>query len=125
MKPLAILAAGACALAIAANCDAIQLTSPTIFGGFFQQTAQCTIGNVGSTPVSVTVNIVDEAGNVVPTDTHCGVVEPHFLCQVSARNIPTNAAFACTATTSRGAAQLRGNLAIIDFGEPIRSAELR
>lgn len=125
MRLPAMLTTAGCLLALAGTSRAAQIASPTIFGAFFQQVAQCTIGNVGKTPVSVTVNIVDEQGNVVSTNSHCGIIEPNFLCQVSALSISTDAALACTATTPGSAAKLRGNFALLAGGLPIRSAELR
>jgi hypothetical protein len=71
----------------------------------------------------VAINIVDEAGNVVASN-GCKI-EPNFLCQVSKLSIPAGGAFACTATASGSAAQLRGNTAILDSLLPISAADLR
>ena len=125
MRILSLVAAAGCLLALAASSEAAQLASPTIFGGFFQDSAQCTIGNLGTTPVTVTVDIVDRDGNVVPTDSHCGVVAPNFLCQVNTGAIAPDAALACTATTSSSVAKLRGSFAILGGHLPIHTTALR
>jgi len=124
MKLLTKLVAAGCLLAFAGTARAAQISSPPVFGAFFQQTAQCTVGNVGPTPVVVAINIVDEAGNVVASNPGCRI-EPNFLCQVSKLSIPAGGAFACTATTSAGTAKLRGNIAILDSLLPISAADLR
>src|SRR5882757_3637943 len=124
MRKSIILTAVGCLLGLAGTARAGQISSPAIFGAFFQSAVQCTIGNLGTTRVPVTVNIVDEAGNVVPSG-HCGSVEPNFLCQVTVFNIPTGSAFACTATTPGSTAKLRGTMVVLDGGFPLRTAALR
>jgi len=126
MRITVLLTTLACVLGLSGTGRAAQIASPTIYGATSQKTAQCTIGNLGTTPVSVTVNIVDESGAVVSTDSHCGIVEPSFLCQVAAIGIPTGSAFACTAKTSGSTAKLRGSFSLISSaGLPLRSVELR
>jgi hypothetical protein len=125
MRRAIIVAAIGSLLGFANVSQAAQIASPTIYGAFSQRVAQCTIGNLGTSTIFVDVNIVDEAGNVVRSNEHCGNIEPNFLCQVSALSIPTGAAFACTATTKGSTTKLRGSFALLDAnGAPIRSVEM-
>ena len=124
MKLSAKLIAAGCLLALAGTSRAAQIASPPVFGAFFQQVAQCTVGNVGPKPVVVAIDIVDEAGKVVASNPGCHI-EPNFLCQVSAFSIAAGGAFACTATTSGSAASVRGNIAILDSLLPISAADSR
>jgi hypothetical protein len=126
LKRSLIVTAIGCLLGLAGSAHAAQLASATIYGAFSQQTAQCSIGNVGTTPIFVTVNIVDEAGDVVPTTEHCGTVEPGSLCQVFASPIATASAFACTATTKGDTGKLRGSFGLLDANlSTLRTEELR
>ena len=124
MRISIILTALTCLFGVTSLSQAAQtLASPAIFGSHSQTTAQCIIGNSGSTSVSVDVRILDESGNVVSRG--CGRVEPNFICEVAAP-INSGAAYACSATTPGSATKLRGALALTDAnGVLLRSAELQ
>ena len=135
MRTSLMLTAIACLLGFTSLSHADQtIASPAIFGSLAQDRARCLIGNLGTNSVSVDVNIFDESGNIVPASTSClSPVEPHFICSVTA-TISAGAAYACSATTSGKAKNLRGTLVLTDrvldgFGGskdvPLRSAELR
>jgi len=126
MRSSLIVSAIGCLLGLAGSAHAAQLASATIYGAFSQHTAQCAIANVGTTPIFVTVNIVDESGNVVPTSEHCGTVQPGLLCEVFASSISTSSAFACTATTKGNTGKLRGSFNLLDANlSTLRTVELR
>jgi hypothetical protein len=110
-------------LALAGTSGAAVIASPPVFGAFFQQTAQCTVGNVGTQPVTAAIQIVDQSGTAVAS-TSCRM-EPDFLCQASALSIATDQAYSCTATVSGSVANVRGNMAILDSGLPISASDLR
>jgi hypothetical protein len=121
------LTAIACLLGLAGVSHAGQIASPAIYGAFTQKKAQCFIGNTGTSPIPVKVNILDESGNVVPSGSSCGsAVEAGFICSVFVNSIPNGVAFACSATTSGSASKLRGSLILYDANDiPLRSAALR
>jgi hypothetical protein len=81
---------------------------------------------MGARSIPVTVDIVDEAGNVIPTESHCGDVAPNLACDVVASSIPRAAAFACRATTPESVPALRGNLTVFSSaGFLLRTEALR
>jgi hypothetical protein len=127
MRTSIALTAIACVLGTAGASHAAHLASPSIYGAVTQRAAACTIGNTGPTPVSVTVHIVDESGNVVPSASSCNTpVEAGFVCSVFANNIPNAVAFACTADVSGSAKHIRASLTLRDVnGVPLRTADLR
>jgi hypothetical protein len=126
MKASVIFTAIACLLGASGAAHAGQIASSAIYGSFAQRQAQCFVGNLGTTPISVKVNILDESGNVVPTGTSCnGPIEPGFICSVFTNSIPNGVAFACSASAG-STAKLRGSLVLYDVNyNPLRSADLR
>ena len=125
MRLTIIPAAFAGFLALAGMCAAAQIASPTIYASGDQTRAECTIGNTGATPISVTITVFDEAGNPVGSPRNCGRIEPHFLCETFV-SVSNDEAYACSATTSGKIDQLRGTMILIDANRfPLRSAELR
>ena len=127
MRTSIALTALACVLGFAGASHATVLASPAIYGAVTQKAAQCVIGNTGKTPVAVTVRILDESGNVVPSSSSCGSpVEAGFVCSVFANNIGSGQAYACTAEPAGSAKAIRGTLTLVDASEvPLRSADLR
>lgn len=125
MKTSVVLTAIACVLGFAGASHAALLASPSIYGSVAQTSAECVIGNTGPVPVSVTVHILDESGNIVPASSSCrSAIEAGFVCSVFA-NIPNGVAFACTADVAGSASRIRGSLSLIDANEvPIRAADL-
>jgi len=123
MKLSTKLITAGCLLALAGTSRAAQISSPPVYGAFFQQVAQCTVGNVGPTPVVAAIDIVDETGKVVASNSGCRI-DPNFLCQVSAFSLSATGAYACTATTAGSAAKLRGNIAILDSLLPLSASDL-
>ncbi len=137
MKTAVMLAVVACLVGSASLARAGQtLASPTVFGATNQNSAQCTIRNVGNSSIPVSINIVDESGVPLLSTNSCGtpaVVTPGHACIVTAQ-ISSGAAYACSATASGSVKKLRGILVLyhIDIGSggtppliPRRSAELR
>jgi hypothetical protein len=127
MRASITLTAIACVLGLAGTASATRLASPAIYGAVTQKQAACTIGNTGSTPVNLTVHIVDEVGTVVDTATSCrGSVEAGFICQVFANNLGFGSAYACTADIAGSASRIRASLTLRDADEtPLRAVDLR
>ena len=126
MRASIVLTAIAFLLGTAAASHAAKLSSASIYGSIAQRQAGCTIGNGGPVPVSVTVHILDESGNVVPSSSSCvAPVEAGFICQVFA-NISNGVAYSCTAEVAGSAKFIRANLTLRDANElPVRSIDLR
>ena len=128
MRISAVLTAIACLLGLAPGAHASQvLASPAVYASPNQHSAQCNLGNFGARDVPITAfDIVDEAGNAFPVNRGGGISVPAgFVCQISALNIPSGSAVACSATVSNGNT-VRGSLTLFDgHGVPLRSSELR
>jgi hypothetical protein len=132
MRTLVVTMACAAVLALSGASQAAQIASPTIFGTGTQDKAHCVVLNGGTTPLTVTLKILNEFGGTEATD-NCG--GPLGAGQFCARRIAIDnaGAYACIATT-RSTANLRGALALEEelpnpsggtFLRPIRSAPMR
>jgi hypothetical protein len=129
MKSSIVSAVAGCILGLAGLADAAQIASPTIYGAFHQDTAECIVRNVGKANVTLDVNILDESGNVVPAGGNCAAaITPGDYCFERA-SIGSGVAYACTATLQGSAKDLRANFVLIDdLGSdelPLRSVALR
>lgn len=130
MKPTLIVRIAACVVAVAGAAHAGQtLSSPTIYGAFNQDTAECIVRNVGKSPINADVAIVNESGTPLSGSSNCAApIQPgeHCFRRVLISN---GVAYACVATPSGNAKNVRANFVLIDdLGStevPIRSAVLR
>jgi hypothetical protein len=129
MKTFFTLTVAAWLLGIAGLSHAGQIASPTIFGAYEQDIAECIVRNVGTSEATVQLDIFDESGNALtPSHQNCNVpIQPGEYCFKRAP-ISFGVAYACAAT-SGSAKSLRGTLVLIDevdvYEFPLRSAELR
>ncbi len=132
MRILVVLAACAGVLALAGSAHAAQIASPTTFGAFTQDRAECVVLNGGTAALAVTVKILNESGGTVKTSTCGGSLPEGEFCSVSTA-IDFGVGYACIATAP-STASLRGALVISEqlpdgFGSTyflrIRSAPLR
>jgi hypothetical protein len=130
MRTFIMLTAIACLFGLTDLSHADQtIASQTIFGAHTQDRAQCIIRNIGTTSIPVTVTILGESGEIISTTSCGGSVTAGHNCSAFA-TISFGVAYACSATTSGSAKQLRGTLILfnsVDPGdvEPLRSAQLR
>jgi hypothetical protein len=118
-----------CLAALAGAAQAGQIASSTIYGAFHQDTAECLVRNVGTSPVTVDVSILDESGNALTAGGNCGFpIAPGDYC-FRRTVISSGVAYACAATTSGTTKNLRANFVLIDdLGSdevPIRGVNLR
>ena len=120
------LVACALVLALATTARAATISSPVIFGAYTQTTAQCVVFNGGTSPLSVTVKILNEGGGVVRSTTCDGPLPAGEFCS-DASSISSGVGYACSATAG-STANLRGALTIEETNgtdqRPIRSAAL-
>ena len=132
MRTLIVTLACAAVLALSGVSQAAQIASPPIFGTGDQDFAHCVVLNGGTTPLKVTLKILNEFGGTEATD-NCG--GPLGAGQFCARRIAIDnaGAYACIATAG-STTNLRGALTLEeeqpspsggDFLRPIRSAPLR
>ena len=104
MKPSIVLSIAGCLVGLAGLAHAGQtISSATIYGAFNQDTAECIVRNVGKSPISVEVNIIDESGNPLATGGNCAAaVQPGDYCFKRAP-ISFGVAYACSATPTGSA----------------------
>jgi len=112
MKTLIVAMAGAALLGSGGPSEAAQISSPMIFGNVPQAEAECVVVNGGTSPIQVTLAIVDELGAVKTMTTCGGPVPAGDFCTLS-MPIPFIGPFACTATAG-STANLRGALVLED-----------
>jgi hypothetical protein len=129
MKSSIVSAVAGCILGLSGLADAAQIASPTIYGAFHQDTAECVVRNVGKSNVTVDVKILDESGNAVASNGNCTApITPGYYC-FTRTPISAGVAYACTATLAGSAKDLRASLVLIDdLGSdefPLRSVNLR
>jgi hypothetical protein len=112
MKTPALLTLIVCVFGLASVSQAAQMiASPVIFSASYQIKAECFIRNIGTTQVSVGVSIVNESGSAIAGTSSClAPLAAGASCSVSASI--GNAAYACSATTSGSAKNLRGILIV-------------
>src|SRR5262245_1706571 len=110
MRTLIAAAASAAMLAWSGVSQAAQIASPMIFGNVEQDRAECVVLNGGTSPIAVTVKIVDEAGATKATSTCGGPLAAGEFCSL---NIALGfvGPFGCTATAA-SVTNLRGALAL-------------
>jgi hypothetical protein len=96
MKTL-IVAAAAALLSVGTAAHAAQIASPVIFGGHFQEVAECVVLNADTKPVTIGVKIVDDAGTTVASGTCDGQLGASEFCSLPA-SIDFRHSFACVAT---------------------------
>lgn len=118
-----------CLLGLVGSAQAAQIASPTIYGAYHQDTAECVVRNVGKSNVTVDVAIVDESGNTLTTGGNCAApIAPGDYC-FRRTLISSAVAYACTATVAGTAKDLRASFFLIDdLGSdelPLRSVPLR
>ena len=133
MHTYLVATAVAAMVALGGVAHAAQIASPVIFGSVAQDKAHCVILNGGTTPLTVTLKILNEYGGTEATET-CG--GPLGAGQFCARRIAIDnaGAYACSVTAG-SVTNLRGALVfeeeLLDpvwgstFRRPIRSAPLR
>ncbi len=130
MRKLIVFVACIATFGFATTASAAQIASPAIFGAHTQTGAMCIIYNAGTTPVTVSLRILNESGGVVRSQTR--TVGPGQFDSIFT-SISFGVAYGCTATAS-GVGNLRGTMIIMqhyidDFGgganRSIRSAQLR
>ena len=119
MKTLIVTAAFASVLALSGLAHAAQISSPLIFGGHFQELAECVVLNAGTRPVTVTsVKIVDDNGQTRSSQTCAGPLAAGEFCQIVA-HIDFNNSFGCVvtapSTTSLRASVVLDQFAFDDF----------
>lgn len=112
MRTLIVALATTGVLALSGVSQAGQLSSPMIFGNVPQARAECVVVNGGTSPVSMTLAIIDELG-AVKTSSACGgpVAAGDFCALIMP--IPFVGPFACTATAGQ-TTNLRGALVLED-----------
>ena len=115
MKLAIVLSIAGCVVALAGPAHAGQtIASSTIYGAFNQDTAECIVRNVGKSNVTVDVNIFDESGNPLSGGGNCAApILPGDYCFKRAP-ISSGVAYACSATPSGSARDLRANFVLID-----------
>ena len=130
MRKLIVFVALIITFGFATAANAAQIASPAIFGAHTQTGAMCAIYNAGTTPLTVTLRILDESGGVVKSQ--AGTLQPGEFGSIFT-SISFGVAYACSANAS-GVSNLRGTMIIMqhyidDFGgganRSIRSAQLR
>jgi hypothetical protein len=112
MKTLIVALAATAVLAFSGVSQAGQISSPMIFGNVPQARAECVVVNGGTSPVSMTVAIVDELGAVKTSSTCGGPVAGGDFCALT-MPIPFVGPFGCTATAGQ-TTNLRGALVLED-----------
>jgi len=132
MRTLIITLACAAVLALSGVSQAAQIASPILYGNEDQVFAQCIVVNSGTTPLTVTLKILDSFGLTVATDNCDGSLDAEEFC-TRALAIDNQTAYACIATAG-SVATLRGTLVLEEkvpnpstggtFRRPIRSAPL-
>jgi hypothetical protein len=119
-----------CLLALSAAAHAATMASATIFGGHAQTFARCTALNGGTTPITVTLKILSDAGAVLDSATQ--TLAPGEFMAV-AEGIVSGLPHSCTATSGASLANVRAVLVILEPAvyqgnsilRPMRSAALR
>src|SRR5262245_28374483 len=96
MRTLVITLVCAAVLVLSSVSQAAQIASPILFGNKNQVFAHCVVVNSGTTPLTVTLKILDSFGLTVATDNCDGSLGAGGFC---ARAIPIDnqTAFACIA----------------------------
>jgi hypothetical protein len=135
MRTLIFAMACAAVLALSGVSQAAQIPTPAIFGNRNQDKAHCLVINGGTSPLAVTLKLINEYGGTEATYNCRGPLDPGEFCTL--RTTITNAlacAYACIATAG-STANIRGALVIeeklIDpfwstkFFRPVRSAPMR
>ena len=114
MRTFIVATAFAGVLAVGGLAHAAQIASPMLFGGHFQQLAECVVLNAGTTPANITsVKIVDDTGHTRSSQTCAGPLDAGEFCQTVAQ-IDFNNSFGCVMTAPT-TANLRASITIDEF----------
>ena len=108
MKTLIVATAFAAALALSGVSQAAQISTPTIFGTGEQDKAHCIVLNGGTSPLAVTVKLLNEYGGTEATYSCSGPLGAGQFCALR-RSIDNAGAYACIATAG-STTKLRGAL---------------
>jgi hypothetical protein len=135
MRTLIVAMACTAVLALSGVSQAAQISTPAIFGNHNQDQAHCLVVNGGTSPLAVTLKLINEYGGTEATYNCSGPPEPGEFCTL--RRTISGAvawAYACMATAG-STANLRGALVIeeqlidpvwgTNFLRPVRSAPMR
>ena len=133
MRTLIVATACAAVLALSSMSQAAQISTAMTFGTGNQDKAHCLVLNGGTSPLAVTVKLLNEYGGTEATDNCGGPLGAGQFCALR-RSIDNAGAYACIATAG-STTNLRGALvleeALLDpiwgttFLRPVRSAPMR
>jgi hypothetical protein len=112
MRTLVIATTVAALLALGGVSEAAQISSPMIFGTGEQDRAECVVLNTGSSPVALTVKLINDFGGTEATYNCGGPLGPGQFCSLL-RPIDNASAYACTATAG-STGNLRGTAVLLE-----------
>ena len=133
MRTLIVAMACTAVLALSGVSQAAQISTPMIFGTGNQDKAHCVVVNGGTSPLAVTVKLLNEYGGTEATYNCHGPLGAEQFCALR-RSIDNAGAYACIATAG-STANLRGALVLEEevldpfwgttFLRPVKSAPMR